>query len=483
MLIKASAFERGPGLEIGTVNLPKSLSHTGSYAHQSSQSSQDQGLETSKTNLPIRCLIMACAHQSSQSSEDQALETGTINLPVRCLTRAFCPSNLAVERGPGLEIGTVNLPVRCLILPYAHQSSHSSEDQASRLAPSISQIAVSYWLLCSSKLAVEPGPGLETSTTNLPIRCLTLACAHQSSQSSEDQASRLAPSISQFAVSHWLLPIKSRSRVRTRPRDWHRSTSQFAVSHWLMLFKSSQSSQDQASRLAPVNLPIRCLTLALCSSKLASEPGPGLETGTVNLPIRCLTLAYAHQSSQSSEDQGLESGTVNLSNSLSPHWILLIKARRRAKTRPRDWHRQSFQFAVSHWLMLIKTRSRARTRPRDWHRQSSNSLSHTGWCSPKLAVERRPSLETGTVNLPIRCLTLAHARKSSQSSEDQASRLAPSMFQFTVSHWLMLIKARSRAKTRPRDWVFRISSHLSVPRLLVCRVLGCERLSQTPSQS
>ena len=310
-------------------------------------------------------------------------------------------SKLAVERGPGLETGTINLPIRCLTLAHARQSSQSSEDQASRLAPSIFQIAISHWLVLikarsrartrprdwhhqspnslshtgsgSSKLAVERGPGLETGTINLPIRCLTLACAHQSSQSSQHQASRLAPPIFQFAVSYWLMLIKARSRARTRPRDQHPPISQFAVSHWHVLIKAR--------------------------SRARTRPRD-----------------WHHQTS----------------NSLSHTGFVLIKARSRARTRPRDWAPSIFQFAVSHWLMLIKARNRARTKPRDWHRQSSNSLSHTGLCSSKLAVERGPSLETGTINLPLRCLTLAYVHQSSQSSEDQASRLAPSISQFAV---------------------------------------------------
>ena len=193
-------------------------------------------------------LIKACSRAKTKPRDGHRQSSNSLS------HTGLCSSKLAVERGTG----TVNLPIRRLAPAYAHQSSPSSEDRVLRLAPPISQFAVSP---CSSKLAAERRLGLETDTVNLPVRCLTLAFAHQSSQLSQDQASRLAPSISHFAVSYFLLLVKARSRARTRPRDWHHQSPN-SLSH-----------------------------TGLGSSKLAVERGPGLETGTINLPIRCLTLA------------------------------------------------------------------------------------------------------------------------------------------------------------------------------------------------
>ena len=470
-----------------TVSPPNTLSRAGP---RSSNLAVERGpcLETAPSILRIRCLALAHAHQSSQSSEDhtsrlhrQSSEYAVSHRPTFIKTRSRARTmpqsfTYAVSRWPTLinpRSRARTMPRDCTVNPpntLSRTGPLIKPRSRARTMPQDCTVnppnTLSRTDTRSPNLAVERGPCLKTEPSILRIRCLALAHAHQSSQSSEDHASRLHRHSSEYAVSRLPTLIKPRSRARTMPRDCTFNPPEYAVSHWPTLItapsilrirclalahahRTSQSSEDHASRLhrrsseyavshwptlikarsraktipqdCTVNPPNTLSRTGPRSSKLAVERGPCLETAPSILHIRCLALAHAHQSSQSSEDHASR------------------------------LHRQSSEYAVSHWPTLIKPRSRARTMPQDCTVNPPNTLSRTGTRSPNLAVERGPCLKTEPSILRIRCLALAHAHQSSQSSEDHASRLHRQSSQYAVSHWPTLIKPRSRARTMPQD--------------------------------
>ena len=140
---------------------------------------------------------------------------------------------------------------------------------------------------------------------------------------------------------------------------------------------------------------------------------------TVNLPRRCFTLPHAHQSSSEDHASRLHRQSSNsLSHTGSCSSKLAVERGPCVESAPSIFH-----FAVSHWPTLIKARSRARTNASRLHRQSSTSLSHTGLCSSKPAVERGPCVETAP-SLILHCQPVS----APVSSLRNFSNVGPSMF-------------------------------------------------------